>query len=102
VTVAMIRRIGSVPVAVLVLAVMIVVLVRVPNLAMTVSGASTGDPCQRRLVQLELRRRHTRPQDAVGRYRSIFDGQTAERNAQTVERQAEIEQRPEEHVARGA
>ena len=53
-------------------------------------------------VRPELGRRHARAQHPLGRDRAVLDGQAAERGAQPVERQADVEQRPEEHVARDA
>jgi hypothetical protein len=55
-----------------------------------------------RLVHAELRRRHAGPQHPVCRDRAVVDGQAAERPSEHVERQAEIQQRPEDHVAGGA
>ena len=77
-------------------------------MGMGVDGAAatllaTGrDRRRRRLVHTELRRRHAGAQHAFGRHRAVLDRQAAKRGAQAVDRQTEIEQRAEEHVARSA
>jgi len=52
-------------------------------------------------VDLELGRRHAGPQDSRGRHGPEIHRQAAECRAQLVERQPEIEQRADDHVARG-
>jgi hypothetical protein len=54
--------------------------------------------CGNRLEQPELRRRDSRAQHALGADRSVIDRQTAQRRPQCIERQAEVEQRTEDHV----
>ena len=56
----------------------------------------------RRSRAAELRRRHARAGHPLGRDVAVLDRQAAERPAQRVDRQAEIEQRAEDHVARRA
>ena len=53
-------------------------------------------------MHTELRRRDARAADPLGRHLAVFDRQAAERAAEPVERQPEIEQRAEDHVARRA
>ena len=52
-------------------------------------------------AHLELGGRHTGPGDSLGPDRVSIDRQAAQRTAQVIERQAGIEQRPQDHVARG-
>ena len=77
-------------------------------MGMGVDGAAatllaTGhDRRRRRLVHTELGGRDAGAQHALGRHRAVLDRQAAKRGTQAVDWQAEIEQRAEEHVARGA
>ena len=52
-----------------------------------------------RLQQAELGRRDASPQDLVGHDRAVVDGQAAQCFAQRVERQAQVEQCAQQHVA---
>ena len=80
--------------------VVIVMMVMFLAVTMTVTaGRHLGD---RRFLEPELRRRHAGAQHTVGRHGAVLERQTAERRAQTIDRQTQIEQRPEEHVARSA
>jgi membrane protein implicated in regulation of membrane protease activity len=54
------------------------------------------------LVHVELRRRDAGAQHPRGRDLVAREGQAAERVLQIVERQARVEQRPEQHVAGNA
>jgi hypothetical protein len=78
----------------------VVMMMTRPAVIMSVSSAR--DCRQRRFLQPELRRRDAGTQHAVGRYRAVLDREAAERAAQSVERQPQIEERPEDHVARRA
>ena len=51
-------------------------------------------------VDLELRRRHTRAQHAIGVNVHAREGETAQRLLQFPERKARVEERAERHVAR--
>ena len=53
-------------------------------------------------MHTELRRRHAGPQHALRRHAAVLDRKTAEGRAQVVERQPEVEQRTDHHVARQA
>ena len=58
---------------------------------------------RRRLFdETELRCRHAGPQDAIGRDVAVFDRQAAKRTLQGFHRQAEIDQRAQDHVPRCA
>jgi hypothetical protein len=50
----------------------------------------------------ELRRRHARPEHALGGHAAVVDGEAPERLAQRVDRQSQIEQRANDHIARRA
>jgi len=54
------------------------------------------------LVGTKLGRRDARPEHAIGRHRAVLDRQAPERVAQTIDRKSQIEERPENHVARNA
>jgi hypothetical protein len=54
------------------------------------------------LVHVELRRRDAGAQHPRGRDVVTRQGEAAERALQIIERQARVEQRPEQHVARNA
>ncbi len=54
------------------------------------------------LDQPELRRRHAGPEDALGRDLEVLNRQAAKRGLQRLQRQSCIQQRAEDHVARGA
>jgi hypothetical protein len=51
------------------------------------------------LVHAKFRRRHTRPEHAIGVDVRVAERQAPERPPQVVERQAGVEQRAERHVA---
>ena len=53
-------------------------------------------------VRAKLRRRDARAQHALGRDAAVVDRQASERAAERLEREPEIEQRAEHHVAGGA
>ena len=91
-------------VAVIVVMVMLVVMVMmsVTTLAVTVTMTAGRDLGHRRFLHPELRRRHAGTEHAVGRHGAVLYRQAAERRAQAVDRQPQIEQRAEEHVARRA
>ena len=63
------------------------------------SGVPTLTSAVRRDPDAELCGRHTGAKNALGSDRSAIDGQASERTAQRVERQAEIQQRSQHHVA---
>ena len=54
------------------------------------------------LDQVELRRRHSRPQHPLGGELVLADAEAPERAAEVLEREPRVEQRAEDHVARGA
>ena len=56
----------------------------------------------RMFMHAELRRGHAGLDHAIDRHVPAFDGQAAQRALQLVERQAGVEQRAEDHVARRA
>ena len=53
-------------------------------------------------LRVEFRRRDPAAEHARGRHLAQFGGQAAERGTQVVDWQPEVEQRAEDHVARGA
>ena len=62
-----------------------------------------GGHCRRgTLVDTKLGRRNAGPEHAIRRHRTVLDRQAPERGAKAINRQSQIEQRPENHVARGA
>lgn len=87
-------RLVVVMVAVPVLAVSVLVVVVVAGVTVRVSGL--------RLQQPELGRGDSRTQHALRRDRPVIDGEAAERGLERVEGQAQVQQRAEHHVARGA
>jgi hypothetical protein len=53
-------------------------------------------------LRVKLRRRDPAAEHARGRHLAQFGGETAERRTQVVDWQPQVEQRAEDHVARGA
>jgi hypothetical protein len=84
-------RVVRVRMTLIVRAVRLIVVVRGVRVRMT--GA---------LLEPELRRRHARPEHAVGAQLVVADPQAAERTAELVERESRVQTGPEDHVARRA
>ena len=80
----------------------VIVVMSVAPVAVTVAMTAGRNLGHRRFLNPELRRRHSGTEHAVGGHGAVLYRQAAERRAQAVDRQPQIEQRPEEHVARRA
>jgi hypothetical protein len=89
-------------VAMVMVVVLVIMTAMLMMLMMAMAVASRRDSGNRGFLQPELRRRHAGAQHPVGRHGPVLNRQAAKRRAQAVERQAEIQQGAEEHIARGA
>ena len=97
-------RLMAVPAAVMIVMPMSMLLMMVTEMAVRMFFV---DPCcgshrgRSVFVQLELRCRNACPQHTFGRNGSVLDCQATERGTKPVNREPQIEQRSEEHVAGG-
>ena len=93
------------PVMVVRLTITVVVIVRVVMvMAVVMMGVLVVPGGHRRrgsFVDAKLGRRDTGPEHAIRRHRTVLDRQAPERGAQAIDWKPQIEQRPENHVARG-
>lgn len=80
-----------------------VVMIRpVPVMLMGVLAVPGGHRRRGALVDTKLGRRDAGPEHAIRGHRTVLDRQAPERGAQAIDGKPQIEQRPENHVARGA
>jgi hypothetical protein len=78
---------------------MMAVLVVMMGGVLVVPGSHRG---RGSLVNAKLGCRNAGPEHAIPRHRTVLDRQAPERGTQAIDRKSQIEQRPEDHVARGA
>jgi ABC-type multidrug transport system fused ATPase/permease subunit len=103
--VVMMAVIVRVALIVMVMGLVVMMMVRIPVVVMiaTIVFMVMVDvlavPGRALIEDTELRCRHARAEHALGGHPAVIDGEAAEGLAQRLERQAEVEQRADHHVA---